>query len=214
MNKTPDLGPRDGADAPAEAALPPGQARVLGVLRRARTPLRLAEVAERAGAHENTVRPQLEALHERGLVIRSSADSGRRGRPAWLYAIQPSVMLPTTELAELAVALAGAVVRHAPDPREAALEAGRAWGQQLGEQSDDSAFEQLVRLGFAPVQDGETTRLTRCPLLGAASAEPTVICGVHQGLVEGMVSATDGDPDEVELLPFAEPGCCVLRMPR
>jgi predicted ArsR family transcriptional regulator len=212
VNKS--LGPRDGADAPVEETLPPGQARVLAVLRRARTSLRLAEVADRCAAHENTVRPQLDALHERGLVTRTAADSGRRGRPAWLYAVRRGAIAPTTELAELAVALAGAVVRHAADPKEAALEAGRAWGERLAEDSDDTSFEQLVRLGFAPVRDGETTRLTRCPLLGAAAEEPTVICGVHQGLVEGMVAAAGGAPEDVELLPFAEPGCCLLRMPR
>lgn len=214
VTKDRTLGPRDGADAPVDAALPPGQARLLGVLRRARTPLRLTEVAARCEAHENTIRPQLEALHERGLVSRTPAATGRRGRPAWLYAARATVITPTTELAELAVALAGAVVRHADDPRAAALEAGHAWGEQLSEQSDDTVFEQLVRLGFAPGEDGEEVRLTRCPLLGAAQAEPQVICGVHEGLVRGMVDARGGDPEEVELLPFAEPGCCVLRGPR
>lgn len=213
MDKDPSLGPREGVDADPATLLPPGQARVLGVLRRSRRPLPLAEVASSAQAHENTVRPQLEALIERGLVVRTRADSGRRGRPAWLYGQQPDAVAPATELAELAAALAGAVVRHAADPREAAVEAGRTWGLQIAD-SESDAFDELARLGFAPVSDADgTVKLTRCPLLGAARAEPTVICGVHQGLVEGMVSASGGDPGQVELIAFAEPGCCRLRMP-
>ncbi len=213
MTKDPSLGPREGVDADPATLLPPGQARVLGVLRRSREPLLLAEVASNADAHENTVRPQLEALIKRGLVVRTRADSGRRGRPAWLYAQQPDAVAPATELAELAAALAGAVVRHAADPREAAIEAGRAWGLQIADSRSDS-FAQLVRLGFAPVPAADgSIKLTRCPLLGAARAEPTVICGVHQGLVEGLVAASGGDPEHVELTAFAEPGCCRLRMP-
>lgn len=207
------LGPRQGADADPSTLLPPGQARVLGVIKGSPGPLTLAEVAERSRAHENTVRPQLDALIERGLVVRSRAASGRRGRPAWLYSERPEAIAPVTELAELAAALAGAVVRHADDPREAALEAGRTWGLELADEESD-AFEELVRLGFAPVPDEDgSLKLTRCPLLGAARAEPTVICGVHQGLVEGLVQAAGGDPEQVELTAFAEPGCCRLRMP-
>ena len=212
MNKSSPLGPRNGATPDPAEALTPGQARVLGVLKRSRSALTLAEVSARTDSHENTVRPQLDALIERGLATRTPAESGRRGRPAWLYADQPAAVAPTTELAELAAALAGAVTRHAPDPRAAAIEAGRAWGEQVAGESD--AFAQLVRLGFAPVDTADgSIRLTRCPLLGAAQAEPEVICGVHEGLMQALVAAAGDDPDAVSLIPFAEPGACRLRMP-
>ena len=72
----------------------------------------------------------------------------------------------------------------------------------------------LDELGFAPDADqgersagsrGRTLRLRTCPMLESAREHPEVICRVHQGLVEGALGGAD-----VTLLPFAEPGACVL----
>lgn len=73
----------------------------------------------------------------------------------------------------------------------------------------------LVDLGFGPQRDErdrDLLRLTTCPLLDLAVANPDVICQVHLGLVEGVVGHGEGDPDP-ELTPFAEPGACLLRLP-
>jgi len=71
----------------------------------------------------------------------------------------------------------------------------------------------LDGLGFAPEErrEGEL-RLTRCPLLEAALEEPTVVCNVHRGLVLGALEERGVEGAEVELLPFAERGACLLRV--
>ena len=71
----------------------------------------------------------------------------------------------------------------------------------------------LDDLGFAPETTGRFTsvRLTRCPLLDAATANPEVVCSVHRGIVEGALSLW-GSTEPVTLLAFSEPGACRLRL--
>jgi predicted ArsR family transcriptional regulator len=79
------------------------------------------------------------------------------------------------------------------------------------------------QMGFAaqPDRSARVVRLTRCPLLEAAHQAPDIVCSVHRGIAEGALeefgtaefgTASDGSSDGVQLLPFAEPGACVLRL--
>lgn len=72
----------------------------------------------------------------------------------------------------------------------------------------------LEGLGFSPLHrpDGSVA-LRTCPLLDAARANPEVLCEVHLGMVQGASAAFGGPGDGGELLPFAESGACVLRLP-
>jgi predicted ArsR family transcriptional regulator len=71
-------------------------------------------------------------------------------------------------------------------------------------------------LGFKPIADQELDRirLTRCPLLQAARANEAVVCSMHQGLVEGALAGYGAKHEVVTLLPFAEPGACLLDLGR
>jgi predicted ArsR family transcriptional regulator len=74
----------------------------------------------------------------------------------------------------------------------------------------------LADLGFEPRRDSAapgTVRLTRCPLLGAATRHPQVVCGVHLGVVRGALEELGADPAGSDLVPFAEPGACRLLVP-
>ena len=57
-------------------------------------------------------------------------------------------------------------------------------------------------------------RLTRCPLLEAAHKYPDVVCGVHLGLAQGALEEYGAASDGTDLVPFAEPGACRLRLAR
>jgi predicted ArsR family transcriptional regulator len=74
----------------------------------------------------------------------------------------------------------------------------------------------LDDIGFAPRADARSSvvRLTRCPLLEAAHKYPDIVCGVHLGLARGALEEYRADPGGTELLPFAEPGACLLRLMR
>jgi len=192
-------------------------------------PTTLAALTLLCGLHENTVRGHLDALHRDGLVSRERAAPGGRGRPAWLWsAVNP---VETSEYAALAAALAGTIRRTSNDPVADAVEAGRDWGRHqtrsrraAGHASTGTrrtaaaARREVVALlddaGFAPRTDARATRvaLTRCPLLEAARRDTDVVCGVHLGLVQGALDELGVDDDRTRLLPFAEPGACVLHL--
>jgi predicted ArsR family transcriptional regulator len=74
----------------------------------------------------------------------------------------------------------------------------------------------LDGLGFAPETDRHATRvrLRQCPLLEAAREQPDVVCSVHLGIVRGALGAWGAESGDVTLVPFAEPGACLLHVGR
>jgi len=188
-------------------------------------PATLASLAARSGLHANTLRGHLDGLAAEGLVARERVAPHGRGRPAWRWVARPT---RSPEYAGLAAALARTLRRTSPHPEEDALDAGRDWGHDLASARDEGRDEPaagatsssavrlrdlLDDLGFDPEGEAERgeLRLTTCPLLEAAQEETAIVCNVHRGLVAGALDEY-GEPDaDVTLLPFAEPGACVLR---
>lgn len=189
----------------------------------------LAALAERTGSHPNTLRDHLDALLHDGAIRRRRTEPTGRGRPAWRYEVVRDDGF--AEYAGLATTLAAAIHHASTDPVAASVAAGTEWGHELArpDRSPDrppgpaptAASDQVVdlftRLGFAPRVDTTTeqeltVRLTRCPLLEAARRYPDVVCGVHRGIAEGALAEYGADNPTARLLPFAEPGACVLHL--
>jgi predicted ArsR family transcriptional regulator len=194
---------------------------VLDVLLGADAPLTLAELSARTGLHGNTLRGHLDALADDGFAHRGRARPAGRGRPGWLWSAVPV----HSEYAGLAAALARTVHRTSADPAADAITAGRAWGHELARThpagGTDVPGRERVRsllddLGFDPVDAGRgrarSLRLTRCPLLDVARELPEVVCNVHLGLVGGALEEYGTSGVDAELLPFAEPGACLLHL--
>ena len=196
---------------------------VLELLAAAGGPVTAAELATRAGQHTNTVREHLDSLVENGLATRERAAADGRGRPAWLYTVVP-VEPEHSEYAGLATALALQIARTSSRPAEEAQAAGAAWGEQLATTAPAApstsaaarrgVVELLGRLGFDPEADARarTVQLRQCPLLQAAKAQPEVVCSVHLGLVKGALATWRTAGEGTELVPFAEPGACLLHL--
>lgn len=218
------FGPAPGAGRRA-TGLSASRAALLATLRVQAEPTTLGALAAAAGLHENTVREHLDALVELGLATRFTAPPAGRGRPAWLYEATGAAAGEGGEYAGLASALARTIHQRSPSPVEDALEAGRDWGHDLAgqrgavpEKSATAARRRVVGLldemGFEPETDARASsvRLTRCPLLEAAHKYPDIVCGVHLGLAQAALEEYGADPDGAELVPFAEPGACRLRL--
>ncbi|WP_163544068.1 helix-turn-helix transcriptional regulator [Occultella kanbiaonis] len=81
----------------------------------------------------------------------------------------------------------------------------------------DEVLDTLDGLGFDPDPDpqggSDVVRLRRCPLLEAAHSHERVVCGVHLGMVQGLLEESGAEPVGVSLEPFAERGACVLHLP-
>jgi predicted ArsR family transcriptional regulator len=221
---TPGLGPRPASASAAAGAAPSrAAAAVLDLLVAQRGPVTAAALAQGSGQHTNTVREHLDALVEAGLATRERAESSGRGRPAWLYEATEVEQPVVREYAGLATALAMQLARTSAHPREDAVEAGRAWGGQLAAERTAPAtpagarrevVDLLTGLGFDPTADSrvQTVRLRQCPLIAAAREEPEVVCSVHLGIVRGALDTWQVRSDETSLVPFAEPGACLLHL--
>ncbi|MDP3969569.1 MAG: helix-turn-helix domain-containing protein [Nocardioides sp.] len=219
------LGPRP-ARAGRSRALSPSRAGLLETLQEQAGPVGLAALAARTGLHANTVREHLDALAREGLVVRERARPEGRGRPGWLYrATGHSQDDPRPEYAGLAAALAAVITRTSHNPPADAHAAGVDWGRRLAEETGrpsgpgaEPARRQVGRIleemGFEPEADADATtlRLTRCPLLEAAHQHPEVVCAVHLGIVDGALESYGEEGTPTELLPFAEPGACLLHL--
>lgn len=219
------LGPRPALRREPTQQLSESRAAVLECLSDQPEPTTLAALTAATGLHTNTVREHLDALIRRGLVRRRRAAPHGRGRPAWLYeTANLDSAAGSSEYTGLATTLAAAIHRSSTSPRADAIAAGTEWGRELGRdrgsrsgsggvEADRRVVDLLEDLGFAPEADEErsTVRLTRCPLLEAAHRYPDVVCGVHLGIVRGA-QAEYGATAGSDLLPFAEPGACLLRL--
>lgn len=197
------------------------------------------DLVGRLGMHANTVRTRLGTLVEEGLVERETLPARGRGRPAHAFRASGAgraalrVDSVFAEYRGLSAAFVDHLAQAPGDPTEQARSVGRAWGRQLLA-ADSSASAQdrggsieasgastgvqdkvvgvLADMRFDPSPDDDGIALRTCPLLDVAQRVPQVICEVHRGLVEGALQHYGAAQVAVELVPFAEPGACRLRL--
>lgn len=205
--------------------LSPARASILEALRDQPEPTSLAALVRLTRSHENTVREHLNALVATGLIRRQRAPATGRGRPAWLYECWESDP-EQAEYAGLAATLARSLANSDADAQQVAETAGEEWGRELAAarlevnpgqpRGAREVIALLDDLRFEPVVDpdnGTDVRLTRCPLLETSHRFPEVVCAVHLGVIRGALDELGEKPDGVRLLPFAEPGACLLVLP-
>ena len=193
-------------------------------LARSPQPLSTSPIAATLGLHGNTVRPHLEKMREVGLLEVEIDARGGIGRPQHRYALAadaPSLGLERAVF-PLATRMLLRLAATAGLGAEEAIDAGRDQGLVDGEPQEDGAAcvaaveRRLSELGFdpttVPTDDGVTVAFGHCPFRELAEANPELVCGLHQGLVEGLVagsgtattcrfrSLVDRDPCQVDLL--------------
>lgn len=201
---------------------------ILSLLRRKKTPVRVQTMANELGLHENTVREHLDGLVLSHHARRISIPSIGRGRPSYGY--EPlrdfisQVEPEAREYATLAMVLAKQLVLTRENTQAAAVSAGEEWAKVFQESGPVTPLRPphvrrrvlaiLTALGFSPKPHPRKNliRLETCPLLAAAREEPSVVCSVHLGLIRGLVTQSGMNTNEVNLIPFADPGSCHFRM--
>lgn len=220
-------GPRgETIDTPQHRALgSDSRAAILGLVRAAAGGLTAADVAAQTGQHQSTTRAHLDRLVDAGLLVRARASGGLPGRPAWRYTATAADPAPAPYRA-----LAAALLEHLPsgrgDARHAANRVGRDWGRQLAKsvppQDDavDAVTAVLDGLGFSPRrQSAELStgtvevHLYTCPFLELVGQNPDAMCGLHAGVVRGVLEHHGAASDAAVLEPFGAPGACVVRVP-
>ena len=187
-------------------------------------PVSVREVSRRLSLHPNTVRPHLRRLEEAGLLA-SEIRKGSVGRPQTLYTVRDtddrSAPGDYRLLAEMLIGLVRG--RRA---LEQAHGLAREWGTYLvaqnrpkpgtrGPASRNLALMQdaMARAGFDPRfrrREGAAVDVTlrNCPFKDLADDHRDLVCTLHRGLVEGILSALDPPLDIREFVPFTDRETC------
>jgi predicted ArsR family transcriptional regulator len=151
------------------------------------------------------VRPHLDRLREAGLVEVETVHRGTVGRPQLRYSLAagaPGLGLDPPAHTLLAGLLAALAESQGADGAGAAG-LGRRWGKEAVARRQDgrgclaALMAELDRLGFDPVETppGGTAPRVRvdflhCPFRELAEAYPELVCSLHRGIVEGVVTAS------------------------
>ncbi|MEQ4305276.1 helix-turn-helix domain-containing protein [Plantactinospora sp. B6F1] len=224
--ETPRTGPSgETIDTPRHRALgSDSRVAILRLVRAAQSGVTAAEVAARTGQHLSTTRAHLDRLTEAGLLVKARASGGQPGRPAWRYRAAAADPAPAP-YRSLAAALLDHLSSRAGDVREAAAQVGRGWGRHLAaatpdhEDPVDSVLTVLDGLGFGPrrqppeAADTVQVHLHTCPFLELVGRNADAMCGLHLGVVQGVLERDGGSGESVVLEPFAAPEACVLHLP-
>lgn len=149
------------------------------------------------GVHHTAVRQHLTVLGDAGLVAAVPQRPEGRGRPRIAY----RALTDPQPYQHLATALADAV-----QSGRTAREAGHLHGAKV-EPSPAGPIatlrDETERLGFRPRlrargQGRHELVLDACPFADVAAVSPAVVCELHLGLAEGVLSRS-GDVEVVEL---------------
>ncbi len=200
------------------------RSRLMAILRQARAPMAIRDLADAVALHPNTVREHLEQLMAAGLVRRETAQPAGRGRPGLRYiASGPSGADDSAAYRALAGVLAAELASR-PAARQAAIGAGERWGHRAAERlpSAPKASDAIARLvnllddaGFAPERPAtaqQSIRLRRCPFRPLAQERGEVVCNVHLGLMRGALRELGAPLDALSLEPFVEPDLCLAHL--
>ena len=178
----------------------------------------LAELADVAGVHLNTIRAHVSALESAEVLRSGQKPASGPGRPAVEYSLVDGWGLSSTDFLELAGLLAAALVRANPDVADLRA-TGADWGRYLVGRPGrrDAATEMpraLERLGFHADVSGDLVRISGCPCAVVSPDHPEVVCALATGLVQGFLAASGSDRRVAEHDNQPERRRCTLRLTR
>lgn len=175
-----------------------------------------SQIAELFEIHPNVARHHLHRLVDDGyLSVTERRRTGKQGpgagRPAKHYAAtakEVKLHFPDRRYDLLAELLVRVIDRIAPEDAAAAAEdVGREYGRELAAQiglPQDSGFEAaakavaraMIGMGFeTEANTGDHTLVTSfCPFGATALSHPEIVCKLDQGIVRGLLAATNQKP--------------------
>lgn len=164
-------------------------------------PVTVAALTAEFRMNHNAVRQHLAKLCDAGLLVEEFGPRGRPGRPALLYRLAPGVAGrwdTTSPYEQLALYLLE-IARTGRSPRDVGVEAGREAGRLAGSGTQppaDQLLAEMRRRGFEPRPVARTAVieivLDACPYATVAAQDPSMICELHRGIVEGFVDGAGG----------------------
>jgi predicted ArsR family transcriptional regulator len=185
-----------------------------------------ARLADEICLHVTTVRFHLDQLELAGLVLSHFTTAFGVGRPRKVYVAAPRTPDPASSASHLKL-LAGLLTKSFSADLSPS-EAGEQWAREHVTLRDDGPattpggwltklgrlIDVLQKWGYTPnlttTDGGRACRidLVDCPFRDLARANPDVVCGIHRGLLSGVLDQLGEDQVEVSLQPFVGPSLC------
>lgn len=170
----------------------------------------IGELCEATGLHANTVREHLQRLIEGGYVLQSTEHRTTRGRPRTLYSAATGAANASSPIARDKVSAAarrGDLLRRVTSGSASVL--GRDATYQL-----DALIEHLEESGFEPVVDDEqlTVDLSPCPHAAGRTEDRPMLCTVHLGLMQGVLTEAGGPLAAEAVRTTALPADCTVQL--
>ncbi|MBN9153414.1 MAG: ArsR family transcriptional regulator [Microbacterium sp.] len=176
------------------------------------------DLTEATGLHANTVREHLQRLIEAGYVVVETEHRTTRGRPRVLYSAATGTDAASSPVAQRKArdaARRGDLMRRVlpwtdtPDPAGAPLPAEVL--HQL-----DALVDDLEGAGFDPIVDEAalTVDLTPCAHAQTHATHRDVLCAVHLGLMQSVLTEARGPLAVDGMNPSCDPAECVVQLSR
>ncbi len=169
----------------------------------------VAELVSATSLHPNTVREHLQRLIDDGYVVSATEHRTTRGRPRVLYSATDGVTAcsPVQHRKARAAAQRGDLMRRvlpgdAPELDTAAL-------HQI-----DALVEDLVDAGFDPLVDENelTVELTPCAHASSQAEHREVLCSVHLGIMQSVLSSAEGPLSVDGMRSSCDPRKCIVQL--
>jgi len=200
------------------ALVDPSRRALYDYVRRAGHPVSREEAADAARLSRGLAAFHLDKLVSAGLLhARYEAPSDRprgRGRSPKVYELAGdgvTVTIPERRYQLMAEILAAAVDDDPTDADHAASRYAREHGQVLGgvlAKGGADLTAALEHLGFEPESTGRRVLLHNCPFHALAARHTTLVCGLNQAFLTGLLDGLHADDRQAVLAP--QPGhCCV-----
>jgi predicted ArsR family transcriptional regulator len=187
-------------------------------------PVSIRELSTRLSLHPNTLRPHLRRLEEVGLVQREVRHASSVGRPQTLYTVVEGDHEGRRDYRLLAEILASVATGGRSRERAGAL--ASEWGRYLVGRGEPrpgtrrAGGRNLAVLQAAMAAAGFDPRFRRepagevqvsmrdCPFRDLLEDHRELVCGVHRGLLEGMLGALDPPHRLASYSPLVERTIC------
>lgn len=161
-------------------------------------PVTVKELTEHFGLNHNAIRQHLAKLVDAGLVLETKAPPMGRGRPRFVYELNPGVGGPWGQKGpyEQLSRLLAEIIRTGRSPEQVGRDAAERF--RVPSPSGDVVADftaAMARQGFDPevrhVGTGVEVLLHACPFASTAAVDRTTVCSLHLGMAEGLVDGTD-----------------------
>lgn len=169
----------------------------------------VTELVAATGLHPNTVREHLQRLIDDGYVVNETEHRTTRGRPRVLYSAADGTRAssPVQQRKVRAAAARGDLMRRVLPGSGGSLAPDAL--HQI-----DALVEDLVDAGFDPLVDEDTLTvdLTPCAQAAAQAEHRDVLCSVHLGLMQAVLTEAGGPLQVDGIQPSCDPRACVVQL--